>query len=226
LAIKRVVLFLYVFSDQDPWLCFSKISSSCNRNQVILKLLSVKHLWKNNKAYISFEKPAMQIIEQHKPKSRRIFHSLKIDMTPMVDLGFLLITFFIFTTHMGEAKGLKLYMPADGPGGETGETSTLTAILAGGNKIAVYSGSWIKASGNNAVRYMEFAGLRSRIKQQRETMQAAGLKPADLMLLIKPSEKATFSNTVDALDEAMISVVGRYAIINITKEEQDYVDIK
>ena len=142
----------------------------------------------------------------------------------MVDLGFLLITFFIFTTTIGEAKALKLHMPADGTDSNIGETSTLTAVLPGGDKIAVYAGSWEKAGKNNAIQYMEFAGLRKRIKQQRELMRAAGLDPRDLMLLIKPAEDATYSNTVDALDEAMISEVGKYAIVSITKEEQAYVD--
>jgi biopolymer transport protein ExbD len=168
----------------------------------------------------------MQIIEQKQPKGRRLARNLKIDMTPMVDLGFLLITFFIFTTTIGEAKALKLHMPTDGTDSNTGETSTLTAILPGGNKIAVYSGSWEKARKNNAIRYMQFAGLRNTIKQQRELMRAVGLDARDLVLLIKPSENATYSNTVDALDEAMISDVGKYAIVNITKEEQAYLDRK
>jgi biopolymer transport protein ExbD len=167
----------------------------------------------------------MQLIEQQ-PKGRRLSRNLKIDMTPMVDLGFLLITFFIFTTTIGEAKALKLFMPADGTDGNTGETSTLTAILPGGNKVAVYAGSWEKALRNNAVHYMAFADLRMAIKQQREIMRVAGLNTTDLMLLIKPSEDASYSNAVDALDEAMISQVGKYAIVNITAQEQKYLKEK
>ena len=57
---------------------------------------------------------------QHAPKDKknRVQKAqLKIDMTPMVDLGFLLITFFIFTTSMSEPAVTKLYMPADGAPG-------------------------------------------------------------------------------------------------------------
>ena len=56
-------------------------------------------------------------------------HNLKIDMTPMVDLGFLLITFFIFTSAISESKGLNLYMPKDGPNTNQPASKALTLFF-------------------------------------------------------------------------------------------------
>ena len=54
----------------------------------------------------------------------------RIDMTPMVDLAFLLITFFIFTTAMSEKKAMKLFMPTEkGRPTSLGESKVLTVLL-------------------------------------------------------------------------------------------------
>ena len=56
----------------------------------------------------------------------------------MVDLGFLLITFFIFTTTMGEPAVTKLYMPADGDSTKLNQDFSLTLLLTGGDSVYYY----------------------------------------------------------------------------------------
>jgi biopolymer transport protein ExbD len=78
-------------------------------------------------------------------------HNLKVDMTPMVDLGFLLITFFVITTELAKPTAMNLYMPKDGPPSPVGNSSALT-ILLDDNKIYYYNGDWEVAVQSGGIR--------------------------------------------------------------------------
>lgn len=167
----------------------------------------------------------LQPISTGKRKHRSLA-SLKIDMTPLVDLGFLLITFFIFTTTMARPMITKLYMPADGDRGDLGKSSALTVLLAGENKVYCYEGRWEEALKNKRVRQTSYdvqTGIGKIIRQKQKSMDA---KKRDLMLLIKPLENASYKNVIDALDETTINSVTRYAIMDPAKEESNYVNTR
>ena len=70
--------------------------------------------------------------------------STRVDMTPMVDLGFLLITFFVFTATMSSPTALDLNMPKDVNDDkdktEVKQSSTLTIMLGKGNQVYYYEG--------------------------------------------------------------------------------------
>jgi biopolymer transport protein ExbD len=78
-------------------------------------------------------------------------YSLRIDMTPMVDLGFLLITFFVMTVHLGKPSVVNLNMPKDGPEMPIGKSKVLTVLLDKPDKIYYYEGEWESALQQNRV---------------------------------------------------------------------------
>ena len=87
---------------------------------------------------------------------------IKVDLTPMVDLGFLLITFFILTTTMQEETAMKLIMPKDSPDStEVAKSTTITFILEKHDSIGYYDGL------AKEIHYSGFGTMRSIIQQKQ-----------------------------------------------------------
>lgn len=140
--------------------------------------------------------------------------STRVDLTPMVDLGFLLITFFIFTTTMSQATAMKLIMPKDTTDSTLVEkSSALTFLLAKNNTVYYYQGMLEENASN--LYSTSFTGMREIIIQNQKRLA----HPRDLMVIIKPEEGSVYKNTVDALDEMTINGVTRYAMVDISPFE-------
>jgi len=175
--------------------------------------------------------------------------STRVDMTPMVDLGFLLITFFIFTATMSSPKTMDLNMPKDSEKKEdetkVKQSGALTIMLGKDDKVYFYEGE-LAPDGSN-FKSSTFKGIRDEIiRKKQEVMKAhvhddkceemkAKAKEKgdpnwersdldrDFVVVIKPNEEATYRNTVDMLDEMTINNVKRFAMIKIAPTENDLV---
>ena len=145
--------------------------------------------------------------------------STRVDMTPMVDLGFLLITFFIFTTTVASPTAMKLFLPKDVDKPEeqnkVKESGAFTILLGKGDQVYYYEGldpSQLKST--------NFKGIREEILKKKKSTN-----PEDLVMIIKPSEEATYKNTVDILDEMTIAEIKRYAMVDISAGEYELVKV-
>ena len=142
--------------------------------------------------------------------------STHIDMTPLVDLGFLLITFFIFTTTMSSPSTMDLFMPKDTEKDEelnkAKESGALTIMIGADNHLYYYEGK-LAPDGSN-FQSTNFKEIRNVIiKKKRST------PIEDLVVVIKPNEEATYKNTVDMLDEMTINEIKRFALVDISPVE-------
>ena len=149
--------------------------------------------------------------------------ALKIDMTPLVDLGFLLITFFIFTTTMAEPYKTDLYMPADGDGMEVGKSNALTVLLACNDSIYYYHGQLDDAINTKQVQVTNYnvtSGIGAVIRQKQKQL---GNNKDEFVLMMKPLETSSYKNLMNALDEVMINNVKRYAIMEATDAEKEFI---
>jgi biopolymer transport protein ExbD len=95
--------------------------------------------------------------------------STRVDMTPMVDLGFLLITFFIFTTTMSSPTTMQLFMPKDTDDKDQNkakESGALTIMLGKNNVVYVYRGQLLPDASN--FHTTTFKSVRDTIIQMKK----------------------------------------------------------
>jgi biopolymer transport protein ExbD len=143
--------------------------------------------------------------------------STRVDLTPMVDLGFLLITFFIFTTTMSQPTAMRLFLPKDVEKPEeqnkVKESAVLTLMPAKADMVYYYEGL-----DPSKIQTSTFKGIRDIVLDKKRRTD-----PKDFMVIIKPDKDATYKNTVNILDEMTIDEVHRYALVDITPVEYGFV---
>jgi len=146
--------------------------------------------------------------------------STRVDLTPMVDLGFLLITFFIFTTTMSQPTAMKLFLPKDTDKPEeqnkAKESGALTLLLGDKNHVYYYEGT-LDPNGANF--------KSSTMKQIRDVIigKKRSTNAEDLVIVVKPGEESTYKDVVDILDEMTINDIKRYALVDISPGEEQLV---
>ncbi len=176
--------------------------------------------------------------------------STRVDFTPMVDLGFLLITFFMLTTSMNKPQTMELNMPVKDNVDKTPvkESQTIVLLLTKEDKVVYY---FMKDGEPGTPMITDFAtsGIRSTLitenkkrnphidsiaiyKQQLNTHlideaeykgHAADIRNHEdaLIVVIKATDKSKYKNMIDILDEMLICNIGRYAIVDISDMELD-----
>ncbi len=166
----------------------------------------------------------MATIENYKSEKTKRQTSFKkkntrVDLTPMVDLGFLLITFFVFTTTMSKPTVMKVDMPFD----KTNENNlvcsscVLTVLLCNDDVIKYYEGDFSIAK----VQSINYAGIREVIRTKKELVKQVLGTSDQFVLIIKPTGESSFKNFVDITDEVTINQVKRYYLDEVSPVEQN-----
>lgn len=149
--------------------------------------------------------------------------STRIDMTPMVDLGFLLVTFFILTTTMSKPKAMQVVMPEKDIKDSTQmskirESEAMTILLGANDRVFYYYGlskPEVEVTNFNKIRKI----LIDKNKEILALQHANGWKDNGVYIGIKPTDDSKYENLVNMLDEMKITGIKSYAIIDPSKEE-------
>ena len=129
--------------------------------------------------------------------------STKVDLTAMVDLAFLLITFFMLTTTLSKPIAMDIAKPDKDEKNETKlelrASQTMTILLGKNNKVAWYMGE----AGKTAPEIQNFSQIRQTILDNKKKVKEATGK--DIVMVIKPTSGANYKNFVDIMDELLIT---------------------
>ena len=180
-------------------------------------------------------------------KKRRSVRAVgRVDMTPMVDLAALLLTFFMLTTVFTKFKVMEVSVPADGPPSGWPPRSMTVLIDAPKEKIYYYFGKFEDVSRLNSTSLTN-SGLRkllfernNQVNDQVKALQGEfknGRLSEDALkdridalyadhtkafpVIIKTGDKARYETVVDVIDELNITNVKQYAIADMSKAETE-----
>lgn len=145
--------------------------------------------------------------------------STRVDLTPMVDLGFLLITFFVFTTTMSQSTAMNMNEPKDDSTQilKVKNSGAMTILLGKGDQVYYYYGQLDAEKLSEQFKSSNFKEIRDIIVSKKKAT-----KIDDLMYIIKSDKESTFKNAIDILDEMSICAVppGHYAEVDMTATEE------
>jgi biopolymer transport protein ExbD len=150
--------------------------------------------------------------------------STKVDLTPMVDLGFLLITFFVFTTTMSQATAMAMNEPKDNKDKnnekEVKASGAMTILLGKGNQVYYYQGLLEADKLSEQFKVSNFKEIRTLITEKKKATPEG-----DLMYIIKSDDESTFGDAMNIIDEMTICGVaaGHYAEDKISGTEKQLV---
>jgi biopolymer transport protein ExbD len=152
-----------------------------------------------------------------KGKLKRSSSALHIDMTPMVDLAFLLLTFFIMTTTLMKKSAMEIKQPAPDLSGRQKDVkaeSVLNLVLGKNDQVYWYIG--MPGSKTNITDYSS-SGVRRLLTQKNAEIK-------NLYVFIKASDGSRYQNMVDVLDEIMITNTVNYTLLDLEPEDRELIN--
>lgn len=164
----------------------------------------------------------LQTNTPRKGVKRLIKKSTRVDLTPMVDLGFLLLTFFVFTTTMTKPRAMFVDTPKGDADDPVCQSCAFTVLLDKDNLIQYYEGD---LANHPPVKQTSFSpnGIRNILLEKRRAVQRARGNIDEMTLIIKPSDASSFQNLVDMMDEVAINNIKLYYVDELSVEDRKLV---
>lgn len=163
----------------------------------------------------------VQITEQSNGKKSQTKKGIHVDMTPMVDLGFLLITFFMFTTNFSKPNAINFSNPPENPTDiktQIDYRNSITFILGKNDRIFFYQAEKSDLN-NNSLKEVSFD--KAQVSKTIELAKKNAPIKKNFTVIIKPADDSRYKTMVDMLDEMTITQTEQYGISELNDKEKE-----
>ncbi|MFD2553638.1 ExbD/TolR family protein [Sphingobacterium tabacisoli] len=155
-----------------------------------------------------------------KRKTRTRKQAPGVDLTAMVDLAFLLITFFMLTTSLNKPHQVDIAMPDQTQNNKTEmDENRIVSLLIGEGNIFWYHGDFQRPLAAPTNIDLSTTKLRQTLLEMKKQILAL-TQGKDMIVLIKPSKHARTADLIQTLDEMKITTIDRYMISKISPSEE------
>jgi len=150
-------------------------------------------------------------------KPRATKRSFRLDMTPMVDLAFLLLTFFMLTTTFAKPNVMQLTMPVKGEPTPVKESGAMTILLGKDHRVHYYFG--MNNPHDPAVGVAKLETTSFAANGIRRVLLELARQEREPIVLIKTTPDAQYRDMVDILDEMTITNQKKYALVQLSQDD-------
>lgn len=168
----------------------------------------------------------VQVNDRSNGKKRSGRMGIKVDMTPMVDLGFLLITFFMFTTNFSRPNAINFSNPPKNPTDiktQIDYRNSITFILGKDGRVFYYQAE--KADLNdNSLKEVSFDN--AQVSKTIDLAKKNAPIKKNFTVIIKPADDSRYKTMVDMLDEMTITQTQQYGISELNDKEKELYENK
>jgi len=151
--------------------------------------------------------------QKHGGKRKKKRVGVRIDMTPMVDVAFLLLTFFMLTTTMNKPQTMEINLPPGGQTAEVAESNLLTLRVTDDFRIFWNIGTSKPVAVDGSDKKAKLIALGKLLKEQN----SANPK---LITLVKVDGKAKYIDMVDVMDELNLNNINRFSLAPMVEDDK------
>jgi biopolymer transport protein ExbD len=147
------------------------------------------------------------------PRIKKARVAIRIDMTPMVDVAFLLLTFFMLTTQFKPAEEVEIKLPMSHSESKLPESNTMTIHISEGGKLFL--------GFDSAILMEQMFGQQNRLRQAVEVkmenladlLMKARISNTKLRTIVKSDAGVEYGNVSDVMDILQKTLITRFAMV-------------